>query len=410
MSAIAVQQDTTLFRKVLATLNEAQRRWLVGREALRCGRGGIQRMIETSGLSKPTILKGIHEIRNKRKLAAEEGRVRRAGGGRKPIEEHDPGVTRLLEEVMDESTVGDPMSPLKWNSKSTYQIQQYLARQGHRVSADTVQRRLRMMEYSLQANRKDKEGASHADRDRQFRYLSESAKRFLGRGEPVISVDTKKKERVGNFKNNGRKWHQKGQWPKVNVHDFPSLAKGTAIPYGAYDVHRNEGMVNVGMTHDTAEFAVESIRRWWRQFGERHYPGARRLLICADSGGSNSARSRAWKYYLQEFSDEAGLEIVVGHYPPGTSKWNKIEHRMFSFLSMNWKGEPLVSFETVVNMISATKTSQGLRVKAVLDRGRYETGVKISDDQMKELKLRPHQQNPEWNYSLLPRDARPKHL
>jgi hypothetical protein len=268
---------------------------------------------------------------------------------------------------------------------------------------------LRMMEYSLQANRKDKEGASHTDRDRQFRYLSESAKRFLARGEPVISVDTKKKERVGNFKNNGRKWHKKGQSPKVNVHDFPSLAKGTAIPYGAYDVYRNEGMVNVGMTHDTAEFAVESIRRWWRQFGARHYPGAQRLLICADSGGSNAARSRAWKYYLQGFSDEAGLEIVVGHYPPGTSKWNKIEHRMFSFISMNWKGEPLVSFETVVNMISATKTSQGLRVKAVLDRGRYETGVKISDDQMKELKLRPHQQNPEWNYSLLPRDARLKH-
>jgi hypothetical protein len=410
MSSIGAQQDATLFRKVLVTLNEAQRRWLVGREALRCGRGGIQRMMETSGLSKPTILKGIHELRDKRNLASEEGRVRKPGGGRKPIEEHDPEVARLLEEVMDESTVGDPMSPLKWNSKSTYQIQQYLARRGHPVSADTVQRRLRMMEYSLQANRKDKEGASHADRDRQFRYLSESAKRFLARGEPVISVDTKKKERVGNFKNNGRKWRKKGQSPKVNVHDFPSLAKGTAIPYGAYDVHRNEGMVNVGMTHDTAEFAVESIRRWWRQFGARHYPGARRLLICAESGGSNSARSRAWKYYLQEFSDQAGLEIVVGHYPPGTSKWNKIEHRMFSFISMNGKGEPLVSFETVVNMISATKTSKGLRVKAVLDKGRYETGVKISDDQMKELKLRPHQQNPEWNYSLLPRDPRLKHF
>jgi hypothetical protein len=410
MSATVVRQDTSLFRKVLGTLNEAQRRWMVGREALRCGRGGIQRMMETSGLSKPTILKGIRELRGKQKLAAEEGRVRRAGGGRKPIEEHDPEITRLLEEVMDESTVGDPMSPLKWNSKSTYQIQQYLAKRGHPVSADTVQRRLRMMEYSLQANRKDKEGASHVDRDRQFRYLSESAKRFLGRGEPVISVDTKKKERVGNFKNNGRKWRKRGQSPRVNVHDFPSLAKGTAIPYGAYDVHRNEGMVNVGMTHDTAEFAVESIRRWWRQFGTRHYPGARRLLICADSGGSNSARSRAWKYYLQEFSDETGLEIVVGHYPPGTSKWNKIEHRMFSFISMNWKGEPLVSFETVVNMISATKTNQGLRVKAVLDRGRYETGVKISNEQMKELKLRPHQQNPEWNYSLIPREADTTHL
>jgi hypothetical protein len=405
MSTASDRQEKGLFRKVLGTLNEAQRRWLVGREALRLGRGGIQRMMEESGLSRPTILKGIGELRGKAKLAAAEGRVRRFGGGRKPIEESDPDFTRALEQVMDESTVGDPMSPLKWNSKSTYQIQQYMASQGHSVSEDTIQRRLRDLDYSLQANRKDKEGESHADRDRQFRYINETAKRFLKRKEPVISVDTKKKERVGNFKNNGRKWRRKGQALKVNVHDFPSLSKGTAIPYGAYEVHRNEGLVNVGMTHDTAEFAVESIRRWWRQFGVRHYPGARRLFICADSGGSNAARNRAWKYHLQQFSDEAALEIVVGHYPPGTSKWNKIEHRMFSFISMNWKGEPLVSFETVVNMISATKTNQGLRVKAVLDQGRYETGVKISKEQMKTLNLRPHQQNPEWNYSLLPRIA-----
>jgi hypothetical protein len=201
-----------------------------------------------------------------------------------------------------------------------------------------------------------------------------------------------------------RKWRKKGQAPKVNVHDFPSLGKGTAIPYGAYDVHRNEGMVNVGTTHDTAEFAVESIRRWWVQFGLRHYPRARRLFICADSGGSNGARNRAWKYYLQDFSDQMGLEVIVGHYPPGTSKWNKIEHRMFSFISMNWRGEPLVSFETVVNMISATTTSKGLRIKAVLDKSRYETGLKISDAQMKELNLQPHPQNPEWNYSIIPRD------
>jgi len=410
MSVAASRQDGTLFRKVLVTLNEAQRRWLVGREALRGGRGGIQRMVEASGLSKPTILKGIKELHDKRKLVVEEGRVRRPGGGRKPVEEHDPEITRLLEEVMEESTAGDPMSPLKWSSKSTYQIQRHLADLGHAISEDTVQRRLRKMDYSLQANIKDKDGASHADRDRQFRYLNETAKRFLARAEPVISVDTKKKERVGNFKNGGRKWHKTGQAPRVNMHDFPSLGEGTAIPYGAYDVRRNEGMVNVGMTHDTAEFAVESIRRWWRQFGVRHYPRAKRLFICADSGGSNGNRNRAWKFNLQRFSDEAAIEIVVGHYPPGTSKWNKIEHRMFSFISMNWKGEPLVSFETVVNMISATKTSKGLRVKAVLDQGRYETGVKISDEQMKELNLQPHPQNPEWNYSVLPRSARSKHL
>jgi len=212
------------------------------------------------------------------------------------------------------------------------------------------------------------------------------------------------------FKNSGRKWHKKGQAPKVNVHDFPSLAEGTAIPYGAYDVHRNEGMVNVGMSHDTAEIAVESIRRWWRQFGGRHYPSARRLFICADSGGRNAARNRAWKYHLQKFSDAAKLEVVVGHYPPGTSKWNKIEHRMFSFISMNWKGEPLISFETVVKMISATKTQEGLRVKAVLDRSRYETGVKISEAQMKELNIQPHKQNPEWNYSLLPRTSQSRFI
>jgi Rhodopirellula transposase DDE domain len=403
MSTASNRQDKGLFRKVLGTLNEAQRRWLVGREALRLGRGGIQRRVEESGLSKPTILKGIGELRGKGNLAAEQGRVRKSGGGRKPIEEGDPDFTRMLEQVMDESTVGDPMSPLKWSSKSTYQIRQYMASPGHAVSQDSIQRRLRNLDDSLQANRKDKEGESHTDRDRQFRYLNETAKRFLKRKEPVISVDTKKKERVGNFKNNGRKGRKKGQAPKVNVHDFPSLSKGTAIPYGAYDVHCNKGLVNVGMTHDTAEFAVESIRRWWRQFGVRHYPGARRLFIGADSGGSNAARNRAWKYHRQQFSDEAALEIVVGHYPPGTSKWNRIEHQMFSFLSMNWKGEPLVSFQTLVKMISTTKTTRGLRVTAVLDKGHYETGVKISKEQMKALNLRPHQQNPEWNYSLRPR-------
>ncbi len=359
-------------------------------------------MLEVSGLSKPTILKGIKELHSRRALGGDGNRIRRRGGGRKPIEEHDPEVTDLLEQIMEESTVGDPMSPLKWSSKSSYQIQQYLESKGHRISEDTIQRRLRKLDYSLQANIKDKEGTSHAERDRQFRYLNETAKRFLAEGEPVISVDTKKKERVGEFKNPGRKWRKKGEAPRVQIHDFSSLGKGMAIPYGAYDVYRNEGMVNVGMTHDTAEFAVESIRRWWRVFGRRHYAAARQVFICADSGGSNGSRNRAWKYYLQRFSDETGLNVVVGHYPPGTSKWNKIEHRMFSFISMNWKGEPLVSFETVVNLISATTTRRGLRVKAVLDKRWYETGVKISDEQMKDLNIRPHNQNPEWNYSIFP--------
>jgi len=399
----SVNQDASLFKRILGALDEGQRRWLVGREALRLGRGGIQRMLEVSGLSKPTILKGIKELHSRRALGGDGNRIRRRGGGRKPIEEHDPEVTDLLEQIMEESTVGDPMSPLKWSSKSSYQIQQYLESKGHRISEDTIQRRLRKLDYSLQANIKDKEGTSHAERDRQFRYLNETAKRFLAEGEPVISVDTKKKERVGEFKNPGRKWRKKGEAPRVQIHDFSSLGKGMAIPYGAYDVYRNEGMVNVGMTHDTAEFAVESIRRWWRVFGRRHYAAARQVFICADSGGSNGSRNRAWKYYLQRFSDETGLNVVVGHYPPGTSKWNKIEHRMFSFISMNWKGEPLVSFETVVNLISATTTRRGLRVKAVLDKRWYETGVKISDEQMKDLNIRPHNQNPEWNYSISPR-------
>jgi len=400
---ISLDQDASLFKRILGALDEGQRRWLVAREALRLGRGGIQRMLEVSGLSKPTILKGIKELHSRRALGGDGNRIRRRGGGRKPIEEHDPEVTDLLEQIMEESTVGDPMSPLKWSSKSSYQIQQYLESKGHRISEDTIQRRLRKLDYSLQANIKDKEGTSHAERDRQFRYLNETAKRFLAEGEPVISVDTKKKERVGEFKNPGRKWRKKGEAPRVQIHDFSSLGKGMAIPYGAYDVYRNEGMVNVGMTHDTAEFAVESIRRWWRVFGRRHYAAARQVFICADSGGSNGSRNRAWKYYLQRFSDETGLKVVVGHYPPGTSKWNKIEHRMFSFISMNWKGEPLVSFETVVNLISATTTRRGLRVKAVLDKRWYETGVKISDEQMKDLNIRPHNQNPEWNYSISPR-------
>lgn len=360
-------------------------------------------MVEVSGLSKPTILKGMRELRSRRVLGGDGSRIRRSGGGRRRIEEQDPELTGVLEKIMEESTVGDPMSPLKWSSKSSYQIQEYLESLGHHLSEDTVQRRLRELDYSLQANIKDKEGASHAQRDRQFRYLNQTAKRFLAAGEPVISVDTKKKEKVGEFKNPGRKWRKKGQAPKVQIHDFPSLGKGTAIPYGAYDVYRNEGMVNVGMTHDTAEFAVESIRRWWQFFGRRRYAKAGQVFLCADSGGSNGNRNRAWKYYLQRFSDETGLKVVVGHYPPGTSKWNKIEHRMFSFISMNWKGEPLVSFETVLNLISATTTRRGLRVRAVLDKHWYETGVKISDEQMRGLKIRLHSQNPEWNYTILPR-------
>ena len=396
-----MQKEAVLLKRVMDTLDEAQQRWFVGREALRCGRGGIRRMCALSGLSKPTVIKGVRELQSGRRLRV-EGRIRRPGAGRKRVEERDPQLVHVLTRIMEETTAGDPMSLLKWTSKSTYHIRDQMAQLGHGLSEDTVQRLLKQMDYSLQGCRKEKEGLGGSERDAQFRYINAQAREYQRRGEPVISVDAKKKERVGNFKNSGRKWRPKGQAPEVNVYDYPSLAEGPAIPYGAYDPARNEGMVNVGMTHDTAEFAVESIRRWWRHMGRRRYPQARRLLICADGGGSNGARNRAWKYYLQQLGRQLGLEITVCHYPPGTRKWNKIEHRLFSFISLNWRGEPLVSYETVVNLISGTTTRSGLKVRAMLDSRAYATGTEISDEAMAGLQLRPHAKYPQWNYTLLP--------
>lgn len=388
--------------KLLTTLDEAQKRWFVGREAMLLGHGGLKRMCELSGLSKPTVIRGIRELKGKEKLR-DEGRVRQAGGGRKPLQEHDPEALNLLQRIMEENTVGDPMSLLKWSSKSTYQIRDQLVALGHPMSEDTVARWLKELDYSLQANVKEREGSSPPERDSQFRYINALAKKYMARREPVISVDAKKKERVGAFKNGGRQWRAKGNPVEVNVYDYPSLAVGTAVPYGAYDLQRNQGLVNVGMSHDTAEFAVESIRRWWSKIGRPVYPEACRLLICADGGGSNGSRNRAWKYHLQELSDQIALEITVCHYPPGTSKWNKIEHRMFSFISMNWKGQPLASFETVINLISATKTRTGLNIRAVLDESHYEKGLSITDEEMQKLRLRKHEHNPQWNYTLCPR-------
>lgn len=388
--------------KVLGTLNEAQARWYVAREALGGGRGGLKAMHEMTGMSRPTILRGIRELCEKRQLAVGE-RIRQPGGGRKRLEAADPGLEGALERIMEENTAGDPMSLLRWTNKSTTRIAEELTRQGHPTSDETVRRRLRELGYSLQANLKTKEEGSGVGRDAQFRYINRQVKRYLARGEPVLSVDTKKKERVGNFKNSGQTWRPQGEPLEVNVYDYPHLGVGTAIPYGAYDVHRNEGLVNVGMTHDTAEFAVESVRRWWRLFGQRHYPQAHRMLLCADGGGSNGSRNRAWKYHLQQLSDQAGLEVTVCHYPPGTSKWNKIEHRMFSFISLNWKGQPLVSYETIVNLIGATRTQTGLRVKARLDAKWYEAGLKIPDEEMERINLRPHSTHPVWNYTISPR-------
>jgi len=392
--------------KILKTLNEAQTRWFVAREAMLLGRGGVAAICRLTGVSKPTVIKGMKELKTLPELGLGE-RIRRPGGGRKKLEDKNPGIGQALPAMMAETTAGDPMSLLKWTSKSTYQIRDRLAELGYVISEDTVRRRLREMEYSLQANEKTKEGESHKDRDQQFRYINDLARAFMRRGEPVLSVDAKKKERIGEFKNPGRRRRPKGTPPQVNVYDFPSLAQGTAIPYGTYDVRHNNGMVNVGMTHETAESAVESIRRWWRYLGQRQYPQAHELLICADGGGSNGSRNRAWKFYLQGLADELGLAITVCHYPPGASKWNKIEHRMFSFISMNRRGEPLVSFETVINLISATRTKTGLSIKASLDTNEYQTGVKISDQQMQQLKLRPHAVHGEWNYTIAPRPGTP---
>ena len=387
--------------KVLSALNEAQARWFVAREVLARGRGGLWAMHQATGMSRPTILKGIRELRAKKALPTGQ-RVRRPGGGRKRLEALDPGWEQALDGIMDENTAGDPMSLLRWTNKSTTRIAEELTRQGHPTSDETVRRRLRELGYSLQANVKTQEEESGPGRDEQFRYLNRQVKKYLARGEPVLSIDAKKKERVGNFKNSGQTWRPKGEPLEVNIYDYPHLGEGPAIPYGAYDVRRNEGFVNVGMSHETAEFAVESLRRWWKLFG-RHYPRARHLLLCADGGGSNGARNRAWKYHLQQFADQMGFYVTVCHYPPGTSKWNKIEHRMFSFISLNWKGRPLVSYETVVNLIGATRTKTGLRIKAALDTQEYEAGVKISDEEMERINLRPHNTNPFWNYTISPR-------
>lgn len=392
------------FLTILGRLDEAQARWYVAREALAVGRGGVAAMERLTGISRPRILRGIRELKEG-KLPPEE-RVRRVGGGRKRLEQHDPDLTKALEKIMGESTAGDPMSPLRWTHKSTRTIAEELNRQGYAVSHATVGYKLHELGYSMQSNRKDKEGLSPPERDRQFRYINDQVGKFVSRSDPVISVDAKKKEKVGEFKNPGKTWLPKGQPKKVLSKDFPNLASGKAVPYGTYDPERNEGFVNVGVSNETAEFAVASIRRWWKLVGRRHYPKARRLLICADAGGGNGSRRRGWKYHLQEFANESGISVTVCHYPPGTSKWNRIEHRMFSFISMNWQGEPLVSYETVLNLISGTKTRTGLRIKAKLDTKQYEKGVEITEEQMQSIKLEPHKIHPHWNYTIATSSSR----
>ncbi|MCX9073866.1 MAG: ISAzo13 family transposase [Candidatus Methanoperedens sp.] len=388
--------------KALSGADEVQARRFVGAIALEIGWGGITKVEELTGMSHSTIKKGIEELKTSEKLEPPE-RLRVSGGGRKKVEEKDPGILNDLEKIMDENTSGDPMSLLKWTNKSTYKIADELRKLQHKIDPDTVGRLLKENDYSLQANKKNIEGSSVPERDAQFRYINEQAKEFINKEYPVISVDAKKKENVGNFRNSGRTWIKKGQAKEVNVYDFPSLGVGRATPYGIYDLKRNEGMVNVGISYDTSEFAVESIRQWWLMFGRNNYPNVKGLMICADGGGSNGSRNKGWKFYLQELVNQIKIPITVCHYPPGTSKWNKIEHCMFSYITMNWKGKPLVSYETIIKLISGTKTKKGLTVASRLDEKEYTKGVKILDEEMEKLQIEYHSLHPKWNYSISPK-------
>ncbi len=401
--ALAVEVEQTLtakFEAVLPHLDERQRRLVLGAEARVLGHGGIGLVARAAGVSRATVSRGVAELE-----AGEEplGRARQRGGGRKPRTETDPGLRNALLALVEPASRGDPESPLRWTTKSTRNLADALVNQGHEVSDRTVARLLREEHFSLQGTSKQVEGRQHADRDAQFRYLNDQAEAHLAERCPVISVDTKKKELVGHYANKGREWRPAGEPVAVNVHDFLDKELGKAIPYGGYDVGANAGWVAVGRDHDTAEFAVATIRRWWTMAGKLAYPEAGRLLICADGGGSNGYRTRLWKVELARLAAATGLEITVCHLPPGTSKWNKIEHRLFSQISMNWRGRPLTSHEVVVNLIAGT-TRTGLTVHAELDEGAYPAGIKISDKQMRVLQqraIRRHDFHGEWNYTLL---------
>ena len=385
------------FTVLFPHLDERQRRLLMGAEARVLGHGGIRLVARAAGVREATVAQGVTELDSG---AEPLGRARRAGGGRKRVADLDPGLRPALLALVEPGTRGDPMSPLRWTTKSTRHLAAELTRQGHRISADTVADLLREEGFSLQGNAKTIEGRQHPDRDAQFRYISGQVAGHLANGQPVISVDTKKKEKVGNFASNGAEWEPEGRPVQVNDHDFPDKELGKAVPYGVYDVAANTGWVNVGTDGDTAAFAVESIRRWWQAVGQPGYPGAGRLLITADAGGSNGYRTRAWKAQLAALAAETGLDITVCHFPPGTSKWNRIEHRLFSAISMNWRGRPLTSHEVIVETIAATTTRTGLTVRAELDTGLYPTGVKVSDQQMAALPIPRHDFHGDWNYCL----------
>ncbi|MGB5107292.1 MAG: ISAzo13 family transposase [Candidatus Zixiibacteriota bacterium] len=399
MSTLA--ELTEKFRSVWPLLDERTRRLMAANEAMALGHGGVSLAHRASGLSRQAIQKGVQEIRTGSTAGA--GRVRRSGAGRKPITVSNPQLVDALEELIDEQTRGDPQSPLRWTCMSTRVIARELNQQSHLVSHTKVAQILHDLDYSLQSNRKTEEGQDHPDRDAQFRHISAAVKRYLRQGLPVISVDTKKKELIGNYHNAGRQWRPAKDPKKVQGHDFPGAAVPRAYPYGIYDLGLNVGFVNIGTDHDTGAFAVASIRGWWRHEGRRLYPHADKLLITADGGGSNGWRLRLWKLELQKLADQTGLYLCVCHFPPGTSKWNKIEHRLFSFISSNWRGEPLRDYETIVNLIARTTTAKGLKVTCCLDRRKYPTGRKITDQEMKQINIERNKFHGEWNYVIKPR-------
>jgi hypothetical protein len=388
------------FEVVLPHMNEVQRRVVAGAAAEMVGRGGKTAVAVASGMSRNTVIKAESEV-----VAGivPADRLRAVGGGDKPLIDKQPGLLEALDELVHPETRGNPMSLLRWTSKSSTKLASELVGRGFDVSSRTVLRLLHRLGYSLQANAKVTEGRQHPDRDAQFQYLNDIAARFIADDQPAISVDTKKKELIGDYANGGSEWSPAGEPERVQVHDFADRALGEfakAIPYGIYDVANNEGWVSVGDVADTAEFAVESIRRWWNQMGRQRFPRAARLLITADAGGSNGYRVRAWKIHLARFAAETGLQVTVCHYPPGTSKWNRIEHRMFSFITMNWRGRPLTSLRTIIELISATTTSTGLTVQASYDPEWYEKGVQITNEQLAAVPLEPHQFHGEWNYTI----------
>jgi Rhodopirellula transposase DDE domain len=401
----SAEQIAMKYLSLAPMMNERMRRQWAASEARAYGWGGVRAVSGAIGMSPNTIRRGLAELldRQAHPGAPEDLRIRHPGGGRKALTENDPDLVDALEHMVDPVTRGDPESPLRWTCKSTTQLAAALTRQGHALSPRSVGRLLNAAGYSLQSNRKTLEGASHPDRNAQFEHISRTVRAFQSRGQPVISVDTKKKELVGAFKNVGREWRPKGDPDTVKIYDFLDPELGKAIPYGVYDLSSNQGWVSVGVDHDTARFAVEAIRRWWAKMGSPRYPSARQLLITADGGGSNGSRCRLWKVALQDLASQLGLTIHVCHFPPGTSKWNKIEHRMFCHITQNWRGKPLVSHDVIINLIASTATKSGLKIRAELDRGSYPTGVAVADEELASVNMKRANFHGEWNYAIRPK-------